>query len=236
DGVGQVQVLVARPLVEADDVVAELPAAAVEELTPPREGGEHRGDVIRRPPHETVRALGPEPVDGPAAPEVFSRARDEPHRPDPLPAGGIDAGGDVEGLAGRVVPLGDSPDGLGKGRVLRHVIDALAVEEDGPPVAQTREVVSASAHGANGVLYFIRPWILAMAVRAHSSSISPPGAPLTPIPPIAFPSTMMVTPPTAYVTLGRGVCGTVVAGFLPIRSATAFVLSSLRARVREAAE
>jgi hypothetical protein len=43
-------------------------------------------------------------------------------------------------------------------------------------------------------------------------------------------------PPTAYVTLGRGVCGTVVAGFLLIRSATAFVLSSFRASVSDAAE
>ena len=43
-------------------------------------------------------------------------------------------------------------------------------------------------------------------------------------------------PPTAYVTLGRGVCGTVVAGFLLMRSATAFVLSSFRASVSDAAE
>src|SRR2546426_8473756 len=41
-----------------------------------------------------------------------------------------------------------------------------------------------------------------------------------------FPPAMTVTPPTAYVTLGSGVCGTVVAGFLAIRSATAFVLRS----------
>ena len=47
---------------------------------------------------------------------------------------------------------------------------------------------------------------------------------------------MIVTPPTPYVTLGSGVCGTVVAGFLAIRSATDFVLSSLRASVSEAAE
>src|SRR5207302_8027621 len=84
--------------------------------------------------------------------------------------------------------------------------------------------------------YFIRSWILAMAVRAHSSSNWPPGAPLTPIAPTAAPPTMIVTPPTAYVTLGRGVCGTVVAGFLLIRSATAFVLSSFRASVSDAAE
>src|SRR2546427_5169141 len=84
--------------------------------------------------------------------------------------------------------------------------------------------------------YFIRSWILAMAVRAQSSSNWPPGAPLTPSAPIAFPPAMMVTPPTAYVTLGSGVCGTVVGGFLAIRSATAFVLSSLRPSVSEAAE
>src|SRR5262249_22514826 len=34
-------------------------------------------------------------------------------------------------------------------------------------------------------IYFIRSWILAMAARAHSSSKLPPGAPLTPIAPIA---------------------------------------------------
>src|SRR2546422_7529410 len=84
--------------------------------------------------------------------------------------------------------------------------------------------------------YFIPSWILARAARAHSSSNWPPGAPLTPIAPIAAPPTMIVTPPTAYVTLGRGVCGTVVAGFLLIRSATAFVLSSFLVSVSDAAE
>ncbi|TMJ57232.1 MAG: hypothetical protein E6G90_03520 [Alphaproteobacteria bacterium] len=48
----------------------------------------------------------------------------------------------------------------------------------------------------SGYCYFMRSWILAMAARAHSSSKLPPGAPLTPIPPIAFPPLMMVTPPT----------------------------------------
>src|SRR2546425_5553004 len=75
-----------------------------------------------------------------------------------------------------------------------------------------------------------------MAARAHSSSNWPPGAPLTPIAPTGFPPAMTVTPPTAYVTLGSGVCGTVVAGFLAIRSATAFVLSSLRASVSRSEE
>ena len=60
-------------------------------------------------------------------------------------------------LAGRVVTLGDAPGGLGKGRVLRHVIDALAVEEHGAPVTQARDVVSPSAHG-QAACYFIRPW------------------------------------------------------------------------------
>ncbi len=45
--------------------------------------------------------------------------------------------------------------------------------------------------------YFIRSLILARAARAHSSSNWPPGAPLTPIAPIAFPPAMMVTPPVA---------------------------------------
>jgi len=45
--------------------------------------------------------------------------------------------------------------------------------------------------------YYIRSWILAMAARAHSSSNWPPGAPLTPIAPIAWPPAMIVTPPTA---------------------------------------
>ena len=45
--------------------------------------------------------------------------------------------------------------------------------------------------------YFIRSLILASAARAHSSSNWPPGAPLTPIAPIAFPPAMMVTPPVA---------------------------------------
>jgi len=50
---------------------------------------------------------------------------------------------------------------------------------------------------APGGFYFMRSWILAIAARAHSSSKFPPGAPLTPIPPIAFPPIMMVMPPTA---------------------------------------
>ena len=45
--------------------------------------------------------------------------------------------------------------------------------------------------------YFIRSRILARAARAHSSSNWPPGAPLTPIAPIAIPLAMMVTPPVA---------------------------------------
>ena len=45
--------------------------------------------------------------------------------------------------------------------------------------------------------YFIRSRILARAARAHSSSNWPPGAPLTPIAPIAVPPAMMVTPPVA---------------------------------------
>jgi hypothetical protein len=63
-----------------------------------------------------------------------------------------------------------------------------------------------------------------------------PGAPLTPNPPIVTPSTVRASPPTGVVTFGSGVDGTVLAGALAIRSATAFVLSSLRESVREAAE
>src|SRR5439155_11168884 len=66
--------------------------------------------------------------------------------------------------------------------------------------------------------YFIRSLILARAPRAHSSSNWPPGAPLTPSAPIAAPPAMMVTPPTAEVTVGRGVCGAVLGGFFGIRS------------------
>ena len=94
-----------------------------------------------------------------------------------------------------------------------------------------RKVIASAAWS-----YFIRSWILARAARAHSSSKLPPGAPLTPNPAIAVPPAMTVTPPTAYVTFGSCVCGTVLAGALPIRSATAFVLSSLRASVSDADE
>ena len=65
-------------------------------------------------------------------------------------------------------------------------------------------------------------------------SEGPGGKPLTPIPPMMLPPAMIATPPTAYVTFGSGVCGTVVGAALPMRSATAFVLSSLRASVSEA--
>ena len=149
DRVGDVQILVARPLVEAHDVVAELPAPAVEELAPAGEAGEHRGHVVGRAPHQPVGALGPEPVDGPPAPEVLRRAGDEPHRADSLAAVRIDARGDVGRCGGGVVPLGDAPDRLGEGGMPGHVVDALAVEEDGAPVAEAREIVGGPAHGAN---------------------------------------------------------------------------------------
>ena len=45
--------------------------------------------------------------------------------------------------------------------------------------------------------YFIRSAILARAARAHSSSNWPPGAPLTPIPPMMASPALMATPPTA---------------------------------------
>ena len=51
-------------------------------------------------PHEAVRALGPEPVDGPPATEILRGARDQPHPADPLAGGRIDAGGDVGRFAG----------------------------------------------------------------------------------------------------------------------------------------
>ena len=70
----------------------------------------------------------------------------------------------------------------------------------GSPEGETAAGGEAAA-GARGrpttAPYFIRSAILASAARAHSSSIWPPGAPLTPIAPIAAPPAMMVTPPTA---------------------------------------
>src|SRR5712691_465961 len=45
--------------------------------------------------------------------------------------------------------------------------------------------------------YFIRSLILARAVRAHSSSNWPPGAPLTPRPPMVVPPAMMAIAPCA---------------------------------------
>ncbi len=149
DRVGHVEILVARPGVEANDVVPELPAPAVEELPPAREGGEHRGDVIGGAAHQPVRALGPEAVHRAPAPQVLGRARDQPHRADPAAARRIEAGGDLRGLAGGLVALRDAPDGLGEGRMAGDVGDALAVEEDGAPVAQAGEVVDRSAHGGN---------------------------------------------------------------------------------------
>ena len=101
DGVGDVEVLVPRLLVEAHDVVAEARPGSVEELAPAREAGEHRGHVVGRPPHQAVRALGPEPVDGPPPSEVLGRAGDQPHRADPPSAGGIDALRDIGRLAPR---------------------------------------------------------------------------------------------------------------------------------------
>ncbi len=63
-----------------------------------------------------------------------------------------------------------------------------------PPDPRT-PLTSATAPGTRG--YFSRSWILASAARAHSSSKLPPGAPLTPMAPIAVPPAMIVTPPAA---------------------------------------
>src|SRR6185295_6387734 len=71
----------------------------------------------------------------------------QPHRADPLAGGRIEAGGYVGRLRGRVVPLRDAPDRLGEGRMARHVVHALAVQEHGAPVAKAREIVGAPAHG-----------------------------------------------------------------------------------------
>src|SRR4030095_15674101 len=147
DGVGQVEVLVPRLFVEPDDVVAELPAPAIEQLTPARKAGEHRRHVVGRAPHQPVRALGPEAVDGAAAAEVLRRARDQPHGADALAGGRIDARGDVGRLLRCVVPLRDAPGGFRERGMPGHVVDALAVQEHDASVAEAREIVGAAAHG-----------------------------------------------------------------------------------------
>jgi hypothetical protein len=83
---------------------------------------------------------------GAAAPEIVRCAGDEPHRADALPAGRIEAGGDLRRLARGVVALGDALDRLGEGRVRGDVGDARTVEEDGAPVPETRHVLLPPAH------------------------------------------------------------------------------------------
>lgn len=58
-----------------------------------------------------------------------------------------------------------------------------------------------------GVCYFSCSATLAMAAFAHTSSLSPPGAPLTPIAPIVSFPTLIGTPPaniTVPATMGGG--------------------------------
>ena len=43
--------------------------------------------------------------------------------------------------------------GFGEGGMRGHIVDALTVEEDGAPVAEAREVVGGSAHGARPSRY-----------------------------------------------------------------------------------
>ena len=133
---------------EAHDVVAEARAAAVEELAPGAERGEHAGDVVGRSPHEAERRLGPEAVDAPPRAEILRRARHEPHVA--VPRAGRRIGEGERRVVRRglraVVGLGDAPDRLGERRVLGDVVDALAVEKHGPPVPETRDIRGAATH------------------------------------------------------------------------------------------
>jgi hypothetical protein len=114
---------------------------------------------------------------------------------------------------GRIVAIGPIPAwrraNRNATRSLTEISAAALIPFAKPPAADRRRLrrrhrlttgersrIADSRPDAGG-RYFIRSWIFAMAARAHSSSKLPPGAPLTPIPPIAFPPTMMVTPPTA---------------------------------------
>jgi hypothetical protein len=146
DGVGDVEILVARLLVEAHDIVPELPAAPVEELAPAGEPGQHRGDMVGRAAHEPVGAFRPEPVNRTPAAEILGRARDEPHRADAAAAGGIDGGGRVGRAAGGIVSLGDAPDRLREGRVRGDIGDALPVEEDRAAIPEAGQVLARRAH------------------------------------------------------------------------------------------
>ena len=148
DRVGEVEILVARALVEAHHMVAEARAAPVEELSPGRERGEHAGDVVGRAPHEPVRRLGPEAVRAAPRAEVLGGARHEPHVAMTCPRHGIGVGQRGVGLdrAGALVDLGDVPDRLGESGVARDVFDPLAVEVHGAPIPQRGDVGGSRSH------------------------------------------------------------------------------------------
>jgi hypothetical protein len=156
--------------VEADDVVAEARAAAVEELSPAGEGAQHARHVIGRAPHEPEGGLRPQPVHASAPPEILGRARHQPHGAVPAAAGGVDVRrGFLDiGRAGQIEGLGHAPDGLGEGRMLGHVVHPLAVEEHGPAVPEAREIVIAAAH----------PGLLGAATLPHPPPDDKPPAPV----------------------------------------------------------
>jgi hypothetical protein len=92
--------------------------------------------------------------------------------------------------------------GLGAGRGAAHLNEGLRHsgthgQRGGSCLGAVRAARRGCVSGGAAACYFIRSLIFASAARAHSSSSWPPGAPLTPIAPIAAPLAMMVTPPTA---------------------------------------
>jgi hypothetical protein len=143
DGVAEIEILVGRLRVEAQQVVGELLAVAGEELRRAGEAGEEGGDVIGRAAEEAIRGVGPALDRLPPGGEVLARARHQPGLVDgpAVARRGIRHQRPIRRIVGDVVEVGERAYGGGEGRVIGDVLDTLAVEEHRAAIAQPAYVV-----------------------------------------------------------------------------------------------
>ena len=148
DGVGDVEVLVAGPFVEALDVVGVAVAGLGESVERAREAGEERGHMVGGPSQVPVAELGPGLDGQPAAAQVFHRAGHQPAQIHRAAVIGRLVGHElaVGGIGREVIQPGHAAHGAGEGRMGRDVVDGGAVEDHVAPVSERLDVAVPCAH------------------------------------------------------------------------------------------